>query len=128
MHKEDKNPYELLMNLPSDEDKSLSSHTKTRRELAQAVFLACPGISHGQAAILVDQVLEEISEALVGGENVTLCNFGKFVLVDKKERKGRNPRTGDFALVSRRKVVSFRAARYLKSLVSQNIVRMRKHG
>lgn len=92
-------------------------HTVTRRDLARSLFLACDRIAHRQAASLVDQVLEEISETLIKGENVTLCNFGKFVIVEKKERKGRNPRTGDFALVKSRKVVSFRASKYLKAAV-----------
>lgn len=93
--------------------------TVTRRDLARSVFLACDRIAQRQAASLVDQVLEEISETLINGENVTLCNFGKFVIVAKKERKGRNPRTGDFALVKSRKVVSFRASKYLKAAVSK---------
>lgn len=92
-------------------------HTVTRRDLARSVFLACDRIAQRQAAALVDQVLDEISETLIKGENVTLCNFGKFVIVEKKERKGRNPRTGDFALVKPRKVVSFRASKYLKAAV-----------
>jgi len=94
-------------------------HTVTRRDLARSLFLACDRIAQRQAASLVDQVLEEISETLIRGENVTLCNFGKFVIVKKKERKGRNPRTGDFALVKSRKVVSFRASKYLKAAVSE---------
>lgn len=93
--------------------------TVTRRDLARSLFLACDRIAQRQAAALVDQVLDEISETLIKGENVTLCNFGKFVIVAKKERKGRNPRTGDFALVKSRKVVSFRASKYLKSAVSR---------
>ncbi|MGJ0507910.1 MAG: HU family DNA-binding protein [Methylocystis sp.] len=102
-----------------DHDTSGDRHTVTRRELARSLFVACDRLAHRQAATLVDQVLEEISETLIKGENVTLCNFGKFVIVEKKERKGRNPRTGDFALVKPRKVVSFRASKYLKSIVSK---------
>jgi integration host factor subunit alpha len=92
-------------------------HTVTRRDLARSLFLACDRIARRQAASLVDQVLDEISETLIKGESVTLCNFGKFVIVEKKGRKGRNPRTGDFALVKPRKVVSFRASKYLKAAV-----------
>ena len=104
----------------NDQDQPADRHTVTRRELARSLFVACDRLAHRQAATLVDQVLEEISETLIKGENVTLCNFGKFVIVEKKERKGRNPRTGDFALVKPRKVVSFRASKYLKGIVSKN--------
>ena len=103
-----------------DQGSNADRHTLTRRDLARSLFSACDRLAHRQAAALVDQVLEEISETLIRGENVTLCNFGKFVIVEKKERKGRNPRTGDFALVKPRKVVSFRASKYLKSIVSRN--------
>lgn len=103
-----------------DDQENADRHTVTRRDLARSLFVACDRLAHRQAATLVDQVLEEISETLIKGESVTLCNFGKFVIVEKKERKGRNPRTGDFALVKPRKVVSFRASKYLKSMVSRN--------
>src|SRR5512139_2129331 len=103
-----------------DDQENADRHTVTRRDLARSLFVACDRLAHRQAATLVDQVLEEISETLIKGESVTLCNFGKFVIVEKKERKGRNPRTGDFALVKPRKVVSFRASKYLKSMVSKN--------
>jgi integration host factor subunit alpha len=91
--------------------------TITRRELARAALSACESLSHGQAAAFVDEMLQEITDALAQGEEVTLCNFGKFAIVEKKERTGRNPRTGEAAVVSRRRVVSFRASRYLKSIV-----------
>jgi len=103
-----------------DDQENADRHTVTRRDLARSLFVACDRLAHRQAATLVDQVLEEISETLIKGDSVTLCNFGKFVIVEKKERKGRNPRTGDFALVKPRKVVSFRASKYLKSMVSKN--------
>ncbi len=111
--------YERLRYAPEDDDKPSDRHTVTRRDLARSLFVACDRLAHRQAAVLVDQVLEEISETLIKGESVTLCNFGKFVIVEKKERKGRNPRTGDFALVKPRKVVSFRASKYLKGMVSK---------
>ena len=107
---------------------ALERHTVTRRELARAVISACERLSQSQAAALVDQVLEEISEALIQGETVTLCNFGKFVVVSKKERKGRNPRTGDFAVVAPRKVASFRASKHLKALIAQEAAFLRIAG
>ncbi len=111
--------YDRLHYAPRDYDKPSDRQTLTRRDLARSLFVACDRLAHRQAAALVDQVLEEISETLIKGESVTLCNFGKFVIVEKKERKGRNPRTGDFALVKQRKVVSFRPSKYLKSAVSK---------
>lgn len=116
---EEQQVYDLLDEAPYLEGKTSSKRTVTRRELARSVFLACDGLAHRHAAVLVDQVLEEISEVLVAGESVTLCNFGKFLICEKKERKGRNPRTGAFAVVRPRKVVSFRAAKHLKVSVTK---------
>ena len=119
MLEEDLREHEDFEDFLEHEGADDEKRTVTRRDLARSLFLACDRIAQRQAASLVDQVLEEISETLILGENVTLCNFGKFVIVKKKERKGRNPRTGDFALVKSRKVVSFRASKYLKTAVSK---------
>ncbi|WP_457798258.1 HU family DNA-binding protein [Methylocystis sp. S23] len=104
--------------------KSRASRTITRRELARAVASACSFLPQTRAGALVDEVLEEISTALISGENVTLCNFGKFVLVERKERTGRNPRTGALAIVLPRRVASFRPSRYLKAAIAKNIGRV----
>lgn len=117
MLEEDLHGHDEFADAQDNEELVDEKHTVTRRDLARSLFLACDRIAQRQAAALVDQVLDEISETLIKGENVTLCNFGKFVIVEKKERKGRNPRTGDFALVKPRKVVSFRASKYLKAAV-----------
>jgi integration host factor subunit alpha len=117
MLEEDLRGHDDLVDAQDQEELVGEKHTVTRRDLARSLFLSCDRIAQRQAAALVDQVLDEISETLIKGENVTLCNFGKFVIVEKKERKGRNPRTGDFALVKPRKVVSFRASKYLKAAV-----------
>lgn len=105
--------------MESDETFSVR-RTVTRRELARAVSAACASIPRNRAGLLVDEVLEEIAAALVAGQSVTLCNFGKFVLVEKKERKGRNPRTGAIAIVERRRVASFRPSRHLKAAITKN--------
>jgi len=98
---------------PSDQ----SQGTLTRRELAQAVYSVCPGISRGQAKGFVDAVIEEIISALAIGEGVSLRGFGKFAVRQKSERPGRNPKTGISAPISARKVVTFKASVHLKAEV-----------
>lgn len=121
MLREDEQIYEFSHELSDNSDNASTRNTITRRELARAVSSACATIPQNRAGALVDEVLSEISAALIAGENVTLCNFGKFVLVEKKERKGRNPRTGDLAIVLPRRVATFRASRYLKAAIARNI-------
>lgn len=110
---------ELLNDSIETADTSSERRTITRRELARAVSAACSAIPQNRAGLLVDAVLEEIAGALVAGQNVTLCNFGKFVLVEKKERRGRNPRTGELAVVEPRRVASFRPSRHLKAAITK---------
>ena len=98
---------------PSDR----SQGTLTKREIAQAVYSVCPGLSRGQAKGFVDAVVEEIISALAVGEDVSLRGFGKFAVREKPERPGRNPKTGVSAPISARKVVTFKASESLKAEV-----------
>ncbi len=119
MFDEENRTYEVFDVSIDKVKKPCERQTLTRRELARAVSAACSSIPQNRAGALVDEVLEEIAAALVAGQDVTLCNFGKFVLVDKKERKGRNPRTGEIALVRSRRVASFRPSRHLKATIAK---------
>lgn len=66
------------------------------------------GLSGGDAYKLVDLVFAEISESLVRGEEVKISGFGTFRILEKKSRIGRNPKTGEEAIISARRVASFR--------------------
>jgi integration host factor subunit alpha len=84
----------------------------TRAELAAAVYERV-GVSREEAHQLVAMTLAEIIEALGRSENVKLSNFGAFVVRSKRERVGRNPKTGIEAPISARRVVVFKASRRL---------------
>ncbi|MDF2867922.1 MAG: ihfA, partial [Gammaproteobacteria bacterium] len=62
-----------------------------------------------EAKDLVDNFFEVIRDALACGESVKLSGFGNFIIRDKNERPGRNPRTGEIIPVSARRVVTFKA-------------------
>ena len=66
----------------------------TRAELAEALCEEL-GLNGREAKELVDVFFEEVKVALEGGELVRLSGFGKFTLRDKRERPGRNPKTGE---------------------------------
>jgi integration host factor subunit alpha len=72
---------------------------------------------------LVVSVLDEISDALVGGEMVKLPSFGSFVVRQKGERVGRNPRTGEKAPILSRRVLTFRASHVLKNRINESLSR-----
>jgi integration host factor subunit alpha len=92
--------------------------TLTRSDLADAITDEFR-VTRFIASEIVEDVLDEISSALMNGENVKLAGFGSFVLREKRARIGRNPRTKEEAIISPRKTVSFRASQILKKIVKE---------
>ena len=75
------------------------------------------GLSNKIAKEIIETIFEEISWALSRGEDVTLSGFGKFLVVLRKERKGRNPRTREEIIIPEAKVPKFKAGKILKEIV-----------
>lgn len=95
------------------------SKTLTRADLGNAVYREI-GLSLTESTDLVDAVIEEVSGALEKGETVKLSSFGTFKLRHKKERIGRNPKTGVEVPISPRTVLSFNASNILKNKVNKS--------
>ena len=91
--------------------------TTTRSSLSEAVFKNV-GLSRNESANLVDSVFSEILMSLIKGDDVKISSFGTFIVRDKKERIGRNPKTGEEVPITARSVVTFRASNVLKSKVN----------
>ena len=91
--------------------------TTTRSTLSEAVFKNV-GLSRNESANLVDSVFGEILNSLIQGSDVKISSFGTFVVRQKKERIGRNPKTGQEVPITARSVVTFRASNVLKSKVN----------
>ncbi len=89
----------------------------TRAELCEAVHRAI-GLSKSECARLVDSVLGEMCHALSTGEDVKLSGFGTFLLRDKAERAGRNPKSGGVVAIAPRRVMNFRASQSLRAAVA----------
>lgn len=96
----------------------MEGRTITRADLAEAVYEEV-GLSRNESAELVESVLDEVSEALIAGENVKISSFGSFSIREKGERMGRNPKTGVEVPISPRKVLVFRASHVLKDRVNR---------
>ena len=75
-------------------------------------------ITKAQAAIIVGNVLEVVTNSLKKGNNVTLVGFGTFKVAKRKARTGRNPRTGAEIKIPAKKSVSFVAGKGLKDTVN----------
>ena len=87
-----------------------------KNDLTRAVHDVHGGMSHADAAKIVDLMLDTIKNRLVQGEKVLLSGFGSFRVVVRKDRKGINPQTGAAMVIRGRKAVSFRPSKYLKTV------------
>ena len=79
------------------------------------------GLNKREAKELVEQFFEDVSQALVDGQFVKLSGFGNFELRDKRQRPGRNPKTGEEIPISARRVVTFRPGQKLKQRVDEHV-------
>ena len=95
----------------------MAGRTITRADLANAVSQEIK-LSRAEAAELIDQILEEIANALERGESVRLSSFGAFEVRLKRERVGRNPKTGEEVPIGARRVVSFKPSDVLKRFIN----------
>ncbi len=86
----------------------------TRINMAESLFNEL-GLSKTEARELVELFFEELAASLAVGKQVKLSGFGNFDLRDKKERPGRNPKTGEKIPISARRVVTFRPGDKLKA-------------
>ncbi|QSA95667.1 integration host factor subunit alpha [Methylococcus sp. EFPC2] len=88
----------------------------TKAELVEKL-LTTLALNKRDAKRLVDQFFEEIKNALEEGDPVKLSGFGNFDLRDKKQRPGRNPKTGEEIPITARRVVTFKPGQKLKAKV-----------
>ena len=91
--------------------------TLTRAALAETINRKM-GLSRAESLDMVEAILAKICDALSDGENVKISGFGSFVLRDKSERVGRNPKTGVEVPITPRRVMTFRASQLLKERIA----------
>ena len=72
------------------------------------------GLPKNKSTDIVETLLEIIKSTLASGEDVMISNFGRFCVKSKKERRGRNPATGDDLMLEPRKVVTFKCSGKLR--------------
>ena len=89
------------------------SKALTKADIAEKLFEDL-GLNKREAKELVEMFFEEIRQSLEGNEQVKLSGFGNFDLRDKRQRPGRNPKTGEEIPISARRVVTFRPGQKLK--------------
>jgi integration host factor subunit alpha len=77
------------------------------------------GLTNRESKEIVELYFQYISDSLSKGQQVKISGFGNYILNDKSERPGRNPRTGEEVPVSARRVVTFHSGQKLKARVEK---------
>ena len=67
---------------------------------------------------VVESLLEIIKRTLESGEDVLISGFGKFCLKDKRQRRGRNPQTGDVMMMDARRIVTFKCSNLMRDKIN----------
>jgi len=96
----------------------LHSGTLTRADLSDIVHNRL-GLSRAESAGVVERVLYHMCHALSEGKNVKISGFGSFILRDKGERVGRNPKTGIEVPIAPRRVMTFRASQLMRERIAR---------
>ncbi len=91
--------------------------TITRADVAEAIYEEI-GLSRKDSNDILDMVIDEIIQELAKGNDVKLSSFGTFSLRDKRARSGRNPKTGVEALISSRRVISFKPSQTMRKTIN----------
>jgi integration host factor subunit alpha len=76
------------------------------------------GFPKNKSSEIVETLLEVIKRTLAAGEDVLVSGFGKFCVNEKKERKGRNPATGEDLMLKPRKIVTFKCSGKLRDKIN----------
>jgi len=88
----------------------------TKADLVEKLLVEL-AMNKRDAKTLVDHFFEEIKDSLEDGQAVKLSGFGNFDLRDKRQRPGRNPKTGEEIPITARRVVTFKPGQKLKAKV-----------
>lgn len=89
----------------------------TKHEIAEQVFNEL-GLSKKRSIEIIESLIEQIKKSLESGEDVLISGFGKFRVKEKKERKGRNPATGEDAILPARRIVTFNCSGKLRKKIN----------
>ena len=89
----------------------------TKVQLVESIYNQI-GTTKNRSAEILETCLEIIKSTLESGEDVLISGFGKFCVRKKKERRGRNPATGNAMILAPRKVVTFKCSGRLKDMIN----------
>ena len=89
----------------------------TKADIVEQVYLRM-GFPKAKSSQIVEMLVERIKNSLASGDDVLVSGFGKFCVKQKGARKGRNPATGETAILPARRVVTFKCSARLRERVN----------
>jgi len=89
-----------------------------KAQIADSISEKAP-MSKAKATVMVEELLEIMKRTLESGDDVLISGFGKFCVKDKRQRRGRNPATGDSMMLRTRRVVTFGCSPVLRNKINQ---------
>ena len=94
----------------------------TKQELIKStkeiVSQELEGVTVKDTGIFVEATIKAIQDAVIAGEKVQLIGFGTFETVERAERQGRNPKTGETMTIAASKAPKFKAGKAFKDAVN----------
>ncbi len=95
----------------------MDKKTLTRADLSESLHRNI-GLSRTESAEMVNNVLDLVADSLADGQSVKLSSFGTFMVRSKRERMGRNPKTGEEVPITPRRVLVFRPSQVMKNVIN----------
>ncbi len=89
----------------------------TKAELVEKVSDKVDGLTKKQTEVIINTIFDSIKDSLALGDKIEIRGFGTFKIRSRKQREGRNPKTGSPVSVPSKKVPFFKAGKELKELV-----------
>lgn len=89
----------------------------TKADIADRISRQCE-FTKKESLDLLESVLDIIKTTLESGENIKISGFGKFEVKHKKDRRGRNPQTGETLTIEARRILTFRPSSLLKQAIN----------
>ena len=93
----------------------------TKTDLIEKVSTRITGLTKKQTEIIVNMLFDSIKDALASGDKIEIRGFGSFRIRSRRNREGRNPKTGETVTVPQKRVPFFKAGKELKELVDGRI-------
>jgi integration host factor subunit alpha len=97
--------------------KETPAMTLTKSQITDAIAEQ-NGFTKNKSSETIETLLEIMKKTLASGQDVLISGFGKFCVKEKRERKGRNPATGEDMMLASRRVVTFRCSGKLKDRIN----------